>query len=280
MFNNGNGYSLSDIAAVAGNGAFGEGFGNGGAWWIIFFLIFCCGGWGGNGFFGGGGWNSGMNNAGIQGTLTRSDLTQAFNFQDLENSVASVRDGVNNLGTQIMGAFDGIVDNLHQGFNTNTINTMNQTTELQSTLNAMNIANLQNANAANIANMQGFNAVTNAINTNNCNNQTAFAQIGYDMATNTCAINTNNSNNTRDIIDSQNAGTRAILEAIQQSKVEALQDKIADLTARNQTLQFAASQAAQNNYLVNELRPSPVPSYIVPNPYSTYGFGCGCGCNA
>lgn len=276
MFNNGNGYSLADIAAVASNGGFGD-MGNGGGWWILFFLFFCCGGWGGNGFFGNG---NGVNSAGVQGALTRSDLTQAFNFQDLENSVSAVRDGVTGLGSQIMGAFDGIVDNLHQGFSANSINTMNQTAELQSTLNAMNIANMQNANAANIANMQGFNAVTNAINTSNCNNQTAFAQIGYDMATNTCAINTNNCNNTRDIIDAQNAGTRAILEAIQNSKVEALQDRIADLTSQNQTLRFAASQAAQNNYLVNELRPSPVPSYIVPNPYSSYGFGCGCGCNA
>ena len=77
------------------------------------------------------------------------------------------------------------VDNLHQGFSSNAMSTMEQTAELQSSLNAMNIANLQSANAANIANMQGFNAVTNAINSSNCDNQTAFAQIGYDMATNT-----------------------------------------------------------------------------------------------
>ena len=76
-----------------------------------------------------------------------------------------------------------------------------------------------------------MNAIQNSIQAVNCGNQAAFAQIGYDMATNTCDINTNNSNNTRDIIESQNAGTRAILEAIQQNKVEALQDKIADLTS-------------------------------------------------
>ena len=121
MFNNGNGYSLADIAAVASNGGFGD-MGNGGGWWILFFLFFCCGGWGGNGFFAGG---NGINNAGVQGALTRSDLTQAFNFQDLENSVSAVREGVTGLGSQIMGAFDGIVDNLHQGFSSNSINTMN-----------------------------------------------------------------------------------------------------------------------------------------------------------
>ena len=45
---------------------------------------------------------------------------------------------------------------------------------------------------------------------------------------------------------------------------------------------FAASQAAQNTYLVNALSPAPVPSYQVPNPYTgMYGYRaccntCGC----
>lgn len=99
------------------------------------------------------------------------------------------------------------------------------------------------------------------------------------MATSTCAINTNLSNSTRDIVDSQNANTRAILDAIAQSKVDAMQDKIATLTAQNQSLQFAASQAAQNDYLTSALRPCPVPAYVVANPYCNCGqqiYGCGC----
>ena len=42
--------------------------------------------------------------------------------------------------------------------------------------------------------------------------------------------------------------------------------------------QLAASQAAQNNYLVSTLRPSPSPAYVVANPYccnSGYNYGCG-----
>ena len=59
--------------------------------------------------------------------------------------------------------------------------------------------------------------------------------------------------------------------------------KIATLTAENQSLKFAASQAAQNTYLVNALSPAPVPSYQVPNPYTgmyRYRACCntGCGC--
>ena len=62
MFSQGNGYSLSDIAAVSGANQRGNersndsGFGDG-AWWIVvlFLFIFC--GWGNGGFggFGGGG---------------------------------------------------------------------------------------------------------------------------------------------------------------------------------------------------------------------------------
>ena len=62
---------------------------------------------------------------------------------------------------------------------------------------------------------------------------------------------------------------------------QALQDKIATLTADNQALKFAASQQAQNAYLVHTLAPSPNPAYIVPNPYTgNYGYnncgGCAC----
>jgi hypothetical protein len=48
MFNNSNGYSLSDIAAATGGGM--DGFGNNSAWWIIVLFLFAFGGWGGNGW--------------------------------------------------------------------------------------------------------------------------------------------------------------------------------------------------------------------------------------
>ena len=82
------------------------------------------------------------------------------------------------------------------------------------------------------------------------------------MATNTCALKTQMANDTRDIIDSQNAGTRAILDYL-------CQEKIADLQSENQSLRLAASQQAQNNYLVSQLRPCPTPAYITCNPWAS-----------
>lgn len=53
------------------------------------------------------------------------------------------------------------------------------------------------------------------------------------------------------------------------------------LRDENQALRLAASQQAQNNYLVSQLRPCPEPAYIVPNPFccntQTYN-GCGNTC--
>lgn len=80
-----------------------------------------------------------------------------------------------------------------------------------------------------------------------------FADTNYNLATQACE--------TRHAI---NDSTRAIIDFL-------TQDKIATLTAENQTLKFAASQQAQNAYLVNELRPCPIPAYIAPNPYCCNG---------
>ena len=104
------------------------------------------------------------------------------------------------------------------------------------------------------------------------------------MAQDTCALQNTMSNNTRDIIDSQQAGTRAILDFL-------TNDKIATLQAENNDLRRAASQdrqnalltttmAAQTNQIIDAVRPTPVPSFPASNLYG-YAYGCGCntGCN-
>lgn len=73
-----------------------------------------------------------------------------------------------------------------------------------------------------------------------------------------------------DVNNNMNANTRAILDFL-------TQDKIATLTAENQSLKLAASQAAQNQYLINEIKPCPIPAYITCNPYAASYGGCGCG---
>ena len=121
-------------------------------------------------------------------------------------------------------------------------------------------------------NMQGgFNTLSHQMSECCCENGRAiergFADTNYNLATQSCDTRRAICDSTRDIIDNNNAGIRSILDFL-------TQDKIATLTAENQSLKFAASQAAQNAYLVGELRPSPVPAYNVPNPYCCNSF-CG-----
>lgn len=262
MFNTTNGYSLADIAAVTDNDhAYNNDmFGNNGAWWIIILFLFAFCGWGGNG------WNNnrGLSDIGFQGTTTREVVNEGFLNNNLAEGIRGVQnglcDGFYALNSSLLNGFAETTQNIANGFNT------------------QNLMNLQNTNAIQrnvyedtVAGMQNTNAIQSQLANCCCENREAIAQVRYDMASDTCDIKTTNTNNTRDIIEATNTGTRAILDAIQQSKVEALQDKINALQAQNQTLQFAASQQAQNTYLVDQLRPSPSPAYIVANPY------CNCG---
>jgi predicted peptidase len=91
--------------------------------------------------------------------------------------------------------------------------------------------------------------------------------LGYALASQSCDTRRAIADSTRDILESNNAGIRSILDFL-------TSDKIATLTAENQSLKFAASQQAQNNYLVSQLKdPCPIPAYVVPSPYCTYGYG-------
>ena len=122
-------------------------------------------------------------------------------------------------------------------------------------------------------NQQGFNELGHQISDCCCTTQRAIDGVNYNLATQTNAIQNAMCNNTRDIIDNQNSNTRSILDFL-------VNDKLATLQAENQNLKLKASQAEQNTYLVNALRPCPIPAYNVPNPFCCYGYQqtntCGC----
>lgn len=231
------GYSLSDIAAATGNGNGNNngGFGGDGAWWIILFFIFAWG-WGGNGF---GGFGNGDGASGQ--ALTRGELCMDMSFQDVKREVQNTNDAVNlgfaNLNSTICNQqYDTarMIDNLGM--------------TIQGGFNASNVVALQNANAiqAQLADCC-------------CKEQTAIQGVNFNMAQNTCAITNQMNNNTRDIIQSQEAGTRAILDYL-------CQDKISTLQTENQALRLAASQERQNAYLIEQLNPRAVPAYPAASP--------------
>lgn len=113
----------------------------------------------------------------------------------------------------------------------------------------------------------GFNQISHQISDCCCTTQRAIDSVKYENAKNTC-----------DIIRAGQDNTRAILDFL-------TQDKIATLTAENQSLKFQASQTAQNAFitanqdaqtaeLIRRLStPCPVPAYVVPNPNCCYNYG-------
>lgn len=230
-------------AYQGGNGGFG-GWGGDWASWIILFLIFGMFGWGGYGGGWGGNSGNGLGSPSGQGWATRADINEGFALNGLQTGQSGILSAVTN-------GFHG-VDNAICNLGYQLQDCCCQT---QRAVDGVNY-NLSTQGAATQAAIQG---------------------VRYDMATQACDTRNTIKNSTRDIIDNQNANSRAILDFL-------TQDKIATLTAENQSLKFQASQAAQNAFftanqeaqtaeLIRRINPMPVPAYQVPNPYA------GCGCN-
>lgn len=257
MFNSANVPSLADIAAVTGNNK-NDGMWGGDGWWaiIIFAIIF---GWNG---FGGNGGSTGATAA----AYTDSAIQRGFDTQ----SILGKLDGITN------GICDGIYavnNSMLTGFNGINTNVMQTGFGIQQAINADTVANMQNTNALQ-------SQLANCC----CETREAIQGVNYNMAQNTCALQNTMNTNTRDIIDSQNAGTRAILDYL-------CNEKISSLQAENNDLRRAASQdrqsalltteiASQTQQIINAVRPTPVPAYPASNIYGYANCGCnsGCGC--
>lgn len=169
----------------------------------------------------------------------------------LDNVNNGICDGFYAMNTGMLNGFAGVTQTVTSGFSA---------------------AEIARCNSQ-MAFMQQFFALQQSLSDCCCQNREAIAQVRYDMATQACDTRNTVQNATRDIIDNQNANSRAVLDYLQNSRMR-------DLEAENASLRLAASQAAQNNYLVNTLRPPASPAYIVQNPYccNQQYTGCGCGC--
>lgn len=236
------------VAPTNSGGGFGGfgGLGGEGIWFIIILFLFM--------FLGfGRGSNSG---SGIQGYDTRADIQRGFD----NSAVITKLDGITN----------GICDSTYALNNTMTTGFSN--------------AELSRCNQQ-AAIMQQLNNMAMQAQSCCCETKEAIQGVNYNLATQGCDTRNTIQNTTRDVIDNQNCNTRAILDALTAQRIEAKDEKIAELQSLVNSLNLAQSQANQNNYLVNTLRPCPTPAYITCNPWSgsgyggcgnAYGNGCGC----
>lgn len=216
-------------AYQGGNGGFG---GWGGDWssWIILFLIWGIFGWG-NGGYGGFGGGGGVNNPGLQGLATRSDINEGFALNGLQNGQTSIRDAVSN-------GFHGV--------DTAVCNLGYQT-------------------------QAGFNALGAQLAQCCCDTQRSIDGVRYDMATQACDTRNTIQSSTRDIIDNANANSRAILQALNDNYVRQLENENQSLKlAASQSNQNAVLMAAMDANKAEILRRTgsecPVPAYWVQPP--------------
>lgn len=245
MFNNSNGYSLSDIAAATGNnGNNGFGFNGDGAWIFFLFILMLAGGWN-NGF-------GGYGNGGQGGILT--DVQRGFDQ------------------SAVINGLNGITSAINTGFSNAEVSRCNSQANILQTLNNSQ-ANLSNQ----------LNTI--AMNQQNCccENRAGLADLKYTVATQACADRSTISDALKDVIASNTANTQAILDKMCQQEIEALkaqnqqlqmQSYLANLAASQnaQTGQILADNAAQTAALRQALNPTPIPAYVVSNPN-----GCNCG---
>lgn len=129
-------------------------------------------------------------------------------------------------------------------------------------------------------------ALSGAIKDCCCTTQRAIDGVNFNLAKGFCDLGNVVNTSTRDILENQNTNTRAILDFL-------TQDKIATLTAENQNLKLAASQANQNSVLMAAMDANkaeilrrtgaecPTAAYIVqpPTPVHFPYNNCGCGGN-
>lgn len=228
------------------NCGYGNGYGNGmfGGDWSWWIIILLLFGWGNNGYGFGGGFGGFGGGHCGSACATQADLAAGFNNSAVLNNLNDLKLGQAGLQQTLCQGFNGVQQTVMQGFN-----------------------GVDNAVCTLGYNTQsGFNGLSRQIAECCCDTRAAIADVKYA-----------NERNTFDIVKSGQDNTRAILDFL-------TQDKIATLTAENQSLKFAASQSAQNAFitanqdaqtaeLIRRLKPEVTPAYVVPNPNCCYNYG-------
>lgn len=227
-------YSYGDLLAMM-NGNNNNMFGNDliGILFIMFII-------GGGRFFGGGfgGWGYG-GEATANGALTRAEMMDSFNFNQLDNAVR------------------GMQQNMNDGFYA-------QNTALLQGLNGVT----REIDNARFAQEQCC-----------CQTQRAIDRNAYEAQKNTCDIITSGNMNTRDIIESQREGFQNLYNYMAQSRYEDALRENDSLRTQLQSANLALQNNAQTRTIIDTLRPCPVPAYPSCSPYAVTTWGNGNCCN-
>jgi len=267
-FENNNGLSAADMAAVM-RGGNGGGWGNDGtgAWWLILFMLFA--------FMGNGNWGNGGYGNGGGAPYVVADMQRGFDQQATQSSVAALQAQVGN----------GFADAAVARCSGDAAITQAVTNSQFGVTTAVNNAKDTIAN--------GMNQLAMSLQNCCCQTQSGIQDLKYVVATENCAdrqalndglrdLMAQNTANTNAIVQSQNQGFQGVLDKLCQLELDNVKREndqlrtalnMANLAASQtaQTAQILQGQNQQAQYITNTCCPKPIPAYNVPNP------GCGCG---
>lgn len=236
------GVSLADIAAVTRNNE--DGFGGGNGWWawILFAILF---GWGGNGNWGFGGNGNGVG----------AEVQRGFDTQSIVSKLDGISNGICSLGYDQLAQMNGLG------------------TQITST--GYNIERAIQADT--IANMQNQFALSRQLSDCCCENRQQIGELKYDMATSDCAIKTLINQVAQQLQWGQMTSFRDLSDLINNQFCQLRMDQkdaiIAELQNKLNGCDRDTALQGMATYIINQVRPTPIPSWNVQNPWS----GCGCG---
>ena len=251
-----------------GNSGFG-GFGGDGALWLIVLLALIWGNNGnGNGFFGGTNNDFAWLSNGQKDIMTNTN--NGFDTLHLSNQLEGNRDALNSLSNQLCNSTSDITSAISNGFFNAEIGASNRQ----------------------MANMQQAFDLSRQFADCCCENRLGIANLTSTIISENCADRQALNEGVRDIIASQTASTQRILDQLCNDKIDAKNEKIADLQREilmkdlqasqiQQTATLRLGQEAEVDALYNRLSNCPVPSVPVygRQPIFTCNNGCGCGGN-
>lgn len=237
MFNS-NSMGPADFAAMTGN----DGFGMGNGWWMFIILLALFGGFGRGNF--------GSSDPCCQ-PATCAGVQNGFDNMAVTNKLNGLENGICSLGYDQLNQMNGINSNI-----------MQTAFGLQRDIQNMGISN-----------MQDTNALSRQLADCCCENRTGQMQIQNAIQSGFCSVNNAIQQQTQMIMQNDNANYRALHDEMVAYRMEQKDNIIAEQRAQIQALNLGISQRNQNDYLVQAIRPCPVPAYQVPNP-----FGCGSCC--
>lgn len=217
----------------------------------------------------GNGWGNWGGNAGMNGGvpyIVNNDVQRGFDQQALISGINGINSAIGDLAQAQCAGQAGLTAAINNGF-----------------------ANAESAAAARaLSNLQAMNAIAMTQQQNGCENRAAVADLKYTVATEACADRAAVSNALNSALSTFNAGIQSLKDQMCQDKIDAKNERIADLerqlnmaqlaaTQNDQTAAIQAGQRALANEIEQYVLPTPRPAWIVQNPNCcAQNYGCGC----